>query len=109
MFHKGHRERGSFLMLVFGGALLLGLFTFAGAPRASAGEDDCQKRVVHADQKLHEAVEHHGWDSKQASHWRFKLQQAREYCWDREHRWWDEDGHRWRTSRDWDDHDHPPR
>jgi hypothetical protein len=34
------------------------------------------------------------------------LREAREYCWEHSHRWWDEDGHRWRSGRDWDDHDH---
>ena len=31
-------------------------------------EDDCQKRITKADHKLHEAVEHHGWESPQAEH-----------------------------------------
>jgi hypothetical protein len=34
------------------------------------------------------------------------LHEAREHCWNRNKRWWDEDGHRWRSERDWDDHDH---
>jgi len=42
--------------------------------------------IAKADHKLHEAVEHHGWNER--------------------HRWWDEDGHRWHSDRDWDDHDH---
>ena len=58
---------------------------FAGAAPLRA-DDDCQKRIARADHKLHEAAEHHGWEHS--------------------HRWWDEDGHRWRTDRDWDDHDH---
>ncbi|HUL16226.1 MAG TPA: hypothetical protein VLV88_09535 [Terriglobales bacterium] len=110
MLKRPNRKRGSFLNLVFGGALLLGLLTLVGPPRAAAGEDECQKRTVHADHELHEAIEHHGWDSKQANHWRNELQAAREFCWDHSHRWWDEDAHRWHTDRDWDDHDHdhPP-
>ena len=78
---------------------------FAGASKLRA-EDNCQKRIAHADHKLHEAVEHHGWDSPQAAKYRSELAAARSYCWDHSHRWWDEDEHRWRTDHDWDDHDH---
>lgn len=83
---------------------LMTVLTF-GAARLRA-EDDCQKRVEKADHKLHEAIEHHGWRSSQADHWRHELAQSRSYCWDRSHRWWDADSSRWRTDRDWDDHDH---
>jgi hypothetical protein len=88
-------------MAVLGGFLLI-----PGAPRAFADGDDCQHRVAKADHKLHEAIEHHGGNSKQAAHARQELHQARESCWNRYHKWWDEDGHRWHTDRDWDDHDH---
>jgi len=85
--------------------ICLGTILFAGTSIVRA-EDNCQKRIIDADQKLHEAIEHHGPYSSQAQHWRYELAQARAYCWDHSHRWWDEDQHRWRTSRDWDDHDH---
>ena len=68
--------------------------------------DDCQRRVAKADHNLHEAIEHHGWRSPQADHWRHELAEARNYCWDRGHRWWDADTNRWRTKHDWDDHEH---
>jgi len=84
---------------------LAGFLMFAGAPRARA-DDDCQRRIAKADHNLHEAIEHHGYESKQAEHWRHELHNAREHCWNTYHRWWDEDGHRWRTDHDWDDHDH---
>jgi len=84
-----------------GGFLLL-----AGTPRALADEHDCQRRIARADHRLHEAAEHHGWGSPQAEHARQELREARERCWNRYHRWWDEDDHRWHTERDWDDHDH---
>jgi dienelactone hydrolase len=88
-------------------AAFLGMLAFAGAPRASAESyDSCQHRIVKADHKLHQAVDHHGWNSKQADRARFELRQARERCWNERHRWWDEDGHRWHSDRDWDDHDH---
>jgi hypothetical protein len=85
-------------------ALFAGALLFAGATAVRA--DDCQKRTIRADHKLHEAAEHHGWDSPEAVHWRQELAAARAYCWEHSHRWWDEDGHRWRTEHDWDDHDH---
>ena len=96
---KSQGLSASLLGLAFAAAL------FLAAPAAHA-DDDCQKRIVHADHKLHEAVEHNGWQSSQAEHWRHELAEARSYCWEHSHRWWDEDGHRWRDQRDWDDHDH---
>jgi len=85
--------------LAFAGAFLL-----AGATVVRA--DDCQKRIAKADHKLHQAIDKHGWQSSQAEHWRHELAEARSSCWEHGHRWWDEDGHRWHTERDWDDHDH---
>jgi hypothetical protein len=88
-------------------AAIAGLVVFAGAPSVRADDDrNCQRRIAKADHKLHEAVEHHGWDSRQADHARHELHEARERCWNERHRWWDEDGHRWHSDRDWDDHDH---
>jgi len=89
------------------GALAAGFLLFAGAPGARA--DGCQERLIKADHRLHEAIEHNGPESKQAEHWRHELHEAREYCWAHGHRWWDADGNRWRTDRDWDDHDHDHR
>jgi hypothetical protein len=86
-------------------AALAGLLLFVGAPQVRA-DDNCQRRIAKADHKLHEAIEHHGYESKQAEHWRHELHEARERCWEANHRWWDEDGHRWRSDHDWDDHDH---
>jgi hypothetical protein len=68
--------------------------------------DDCQKRIIKADHKLHKAAERHGWQSPEADHWRHELVEARAYCWEHNHRWWDEDAHRWHSDHDWDDHDH---
>ena len=88
-------------------AAFLGMLAFAGASRASAESyDGCQRRIAKADHRLHEAVEHHGWDSRPADRARHELHEAREHCWHERHRWWDEDGHRWHSDRDWDDHDH---
>ena len=90
---------------VLAGLALAAAIALAAAPAVRA-DDDCQKRIVKADHKLHEAVEKHGWQSSQAEHWRRELGEARSYCWEHFHRWWDEDGHRWHDQRDWDDHDH---
>ena len=85
----------------------VGLVAFTGATSALADDDrGCQRRIAKADHKLHEAVEHHGGNSRQAEHARHELHEAREHCWNERHRWWDEDGHRWHSDRDWDDHDH---
>jgi hypothetical protein len=68
-------------------AAILGLLAFAGAPRASAESyEACQRRVAKAEYRLHEAVEHHGWDSRQADHARHELREERERCWNEWHR-----------------------
>ncbi len=95
--------RGSSLVAAFA---LAGFLLLAGTPRAMADEHDCQRRIVRADHRLHEAAEHHGWNSPQVDRARAQLHDARVFCWDHYHRWWDEDAHRWHTERDWDDHDH---
>ena len=90
-------------------AATIGLLAFAATPRASAHDYDdrgCQRRIFKADRKLHEAIERHGWYSRQAEHARHELREARERCWRERHRWWDEDGRRWHNDRDWDDRDH---
>jgi len=101
------RGKKSFTRVVLATAALLGVLALAGAPRASAESyDRCQRRISKADYKLHKAVQHHGWNSRQADRARFEIRQARERCWNERHRWWDEDGRRWHTDRDWDDHNH---
>jgi len=68
--------------------------------------DDCQRRVEQADHRLHEAIEHRGYQSEEAEHARHELREARERCWDENHRWWNADQRRWHSDRDWDDDDH---
>jgi len=88
-------------------ALFAGMLAFSVTSSALADDDHgCHRRIAKADHKLHEAVEHHGWESKQADRARHELREARQRCWNERHRWWDEDGHRWHSDRDWDDHDH---
>lgn len=84
---------------------LAGFLLCTAVPRVYAS-DDCQERIARADHRLHEAIEHHGRDSRQAEHARRELHEQRERCWNSNRRWWDEDQHRWRTERDWDDRDH---
>ena len=103
--HLGEKKFLGRTLLV--SAVFLGMLAFAGAPRATAESyDACQHRIFKADHRLHEAVEHHGWQSRQADNARRELREARERCWRENHRWWDEDGHRWHSDHDWDDHDH---
>jgi hypothetical protein len=47
-----------------------------------------------AEHRLNKAIEHHGPNSERAEHARHELRQAREYCWNADHRWWDEHEHR---------------
>ncbi len=91
-------------------AALGGFLMLTGTPAARANEEsECRERIVRADHRLHEAAEKHGWDSPEARHRRVELKEARERCWEHGHRWWDEDGQRWHTDRDWDEHDHDHR
>jgi len=101
------RNLASWQVILGTGVLAGGLALFGATPSAKA--DDCQERIVKADHKLHEAVEHHGYESKQAANARHDLAEARTYCWEHGHRWWDVEGNRWHTDRDWDDHDHDHR
>jgi hypothetical protein len=92
------------LLLVF--AALTSLVMFTGVPVVQADNRDCQRRIVSADHRLDQAVARHGVRSRQAERARNELRAARERCWNNGHRWWDEHERRWRTERDWDDHDH---
>jgi len=98
---KLHWITNAFVVAALAAVLLL-----TGASAVRADEKGCQRRISRADHRLHEAVEHHGWQSRQAANARQQLHEAREYCWSHAHRWWDEDGHRWHTDRDWNEHDH---
>jgi len=87
--------------------IVAGLLLLPAVPRAHAeSEEQCHRRIEHAEHDLHEAIEHHGRDSRQADHERRELHEVRERCWREHHRWWDEHEHRWHTERDWDDRDH---
>jgi len=88
-------------------AAFAGFLTLTATPAVFAHDyDDCQRRIAKWDHRLHEAIEDHGYYSRQADHARHELHEARERCWRENRRWWDEDGHRWHNDHDWDDHDH---
>jgi hypothetical protein len=93
------------IRLVCAPAVLAGALFLVGTSPLRA-DDDCQKRTSKADHNLHEAIHKHGPDSPEANHWRSELAEARHYCWEHEHKWWDEDSHSWHDKQDWDDHDH---
>ena len=102
-----HRLNDSvFVKTALAAAALAGFLMFSAVPLVRADRDDCQRRVARADHRLHQAIRHHGYQSRQAEIRRHELREAREACWNARHRWWDEHGRRWHTDRDWDDHDH---
>lgn len=62
-------------------AALGAMLFFAGAPAATAADhDDCAKRIRKTERKLHEAIEDHGYNSRQANHWRHERREAYERC-----------------------------
>jgi hypothetical protein len=80
-------------------AALSGFLLFSGAPSAKANDwDNCDRRVDRAEWKLHEAIEHHGYYSRQAGHWR-ERREWREHEWRQQQRY---DEHRYNRDRDWD-------
>ncbi len=96
----------SFGTTALAAAALAAVLMFAAAPVLRADDHDCQRRIARADHKLDQDVARHGWQSRQAEHSRHELREARERCWNENHRWWEEHERRWHTERDWDDHDH---
>jgi hypothetical protein len=84
-------------------AVLGGFLLFAGAPAAKANDgSEGDRRVDRAEWNLHEAIEHHGYYSRQAAYWRHELREEQERCRReherREHR--DYDRHRYDRDRD---------
>ena len=76
-------RKSSFVSVVFGNAalaaaVLSGFVLLAGAPSAKA--DGCQHRIAHAEHELGEAIEDHGYNSRQADHWRHERHEAYEAC-----------------------------
>jgi hypothetical protein len=72
-----------FMRAMFGKAALAtaalgGFFLFAGVPSAKA--DDCQRRIAKTEHELGEAIEDHGYNSRQANHWRHERAEAYDRC-----------------------------
>jgi hypothetical protein len=109
MQEKRHRGTIRLAERILAASAFAALLLCAGPMRTKAEDNDCRNRIVKADHKLHEAIEHHGYESKEADHWRHELHEARERCWKEHRQWWDEDGNRWRHDHDWDDRDHDHR
>lgn len=81
LFGKASSLRGIFGKAALAAAALSGLLFFTGAPAAQAADrDDCGRRIARAEHRLDEAVEHHGYYSRQADHRRHELREARERC-----------------------------
>ena len=101
------RWKNSFFGTTFLGAAALAAFLlFTSTPLLRADDHHCQRHVAQPDHKLDQAVARHGWQSRQAERARHDLREARERCWNSNHRWWDEHERRWHTERDWNDNDH---
>jgi hypothetical protein len=67
--------------VAFATAALTGLLFFAGPPGAqAAGRDDCQRRIAKTEHELGEAIEDHGYNSRQANHWREERREAYDRC-----------------------------
>ncbi len=63
---------------------LSGLLFLAGPPGAkAAGRDDCQRRIAKTEHELGEAIEDHGYYSRQANHWRHERREAYDRCYGR--------------------------
>jgi hypothetical protein len=103
---RSRAKSNLFVKRLFAAATLAAVFLLAATPRAAAYDDGCYRRTAHAEHKLHEAIEHHGYNSQQADHWRHELHEARARCWRERHQWWNEHEHRWHHDHDWDDRDH---
>lgn len=103
---RSRAKSNLFVKRLLAAATLAAVFLLVGTPRAAAYDDGCYRRTARAEHKLHEAIEHHGYNSRQADHWRHELHEARESCWRERHQWWNEHEHRWHHDHDWDDRDH---
>ena len=78
--HK-HLLHSLFGKTALAAAALGGLLFFAGPANANAAaRDDCERRIARTQHRLHEAVEDHGYYSRQANHQRHELREAYDRC-----------------------------
>ncbi len=106
--------RKQLLRSIFGkaalAAIVLGGLLLFGAPKAKAdGFDDCNRRISFSEYRLHEAIEHFGYYSPQANHWRHEREEAYErlerYRYNHRHEDWREHERHEREHRERYDHD----
>ena len=64
---------------------IIGLVGTSLPARADEAHERCERRIHKAEQKLHEAIEHHGEGSRQAHKRREQLEDVRRRCGDRDH------------------------
>ena len=75
-------------------------------PRAHAdNRANCQRRIESAEGKFHQETRQHGWNSRQANHWRSELNEERQRCLSQSHGWWGYHDRQWHNERDWDRYD----
>jgi hypothetical protein len=86
--HK-HLLKSLFGKAALAAAALGGFLFFAGAPGAQAHDrDDYRPAVRYDNYRLHEAIEHRGYYSRDANYWRHERHEAYEHCWrDRDGYW----------------------
>ncbi len=93
-----HLRKSLFGKATLAAAALGGFLFFAGAPSAEAADhrDSCERRIAHAEHELGEAIEDHGYYSRQANHWRHERREAYERCYGGDYRYreyyYDRDG-----------------
>jgi hypothetical protein len=80
-FGKAPFTSPMFGKVAFATVAMSGLLFFAGPPGAkAAGPDDCQRRIAKTEHELGEAIEDHGYNSRQANHWRQERREAYDRC-----------------------------
>ena len=81
-----------------------GFVMLCGTPQLLRA-DDCKKQTSKAVKDWHKAIEHEGSKSDAAKYAKHEVRNAQQACYDKEHRWWDPDQHRWHYDKDFDDID----
>src|SRR3981081_4137435 len=80
-FGKATFVRAMFGKAALASAALSGLFFLVAPPGTqAAGRDDCQRRVAKTEHTLGEAIEDHGYYSRQANHWREERRETYDRC-----------------------------
>ncbi|HME13391.1 MAG TPA: hypothetical protein VKF79_11045 [Candidatus Acidoferrum sp.] len=74
--------------IVLGAVALGGLLAFAGAPAAQARDWDDRPVVRYDNFREREAIEHHGYYSRQAEHWRHERREAFAHGWRDRYGYW---------------------